>query len=311
MDVLSLVTNRYAPFYVNQSATLEQKEITLTHISPRQQNPDYREQQDISRSMIDYAVMHPQIVRESLNRYDLIHANNGKTAPFALAQHKRPIVLSLWGSDLSGKYGQVTKLCAKLCDEVIVMSEEMNDELDREAHVIPHGINMDTFEPMPKESAQEALGWDHDSKHVLFPYYPGRDVKNYPLAEQIVAQVRPELSAKIELHAIYNIDHDQMPVYMSASDALLLTSKREGFPNSVKEAMACNLPIVSTDVGGLRDRLSKVSNSYVGTSEAELVEYLTRVLQSGQRSDGRQHAADLSLKQMADNIISVYEKALS
>jgi glycosyltransferase involved in cell wall biosynthesis len=310
MNVLSLVTNRYACFYVEQSMELNKNGVTLTHISPRQQTPDHGEQQDICRSVFDYATMYPNILRESLKKYDIVHANNGKTAPFALAQHNRPIVLSLWGSDLAGKYGRMTKLCAKLCDEVIVMSKEMNNKLDADAHVIPHGINMNKFAPMPKISAQEEIGWDSSSKHVLFPYYPGRKLKNFPLAEQVVEQVQSRVSEPIELHAVYNIDHDRMPIYMNASDALLLTSKREGFPNSVKEAMACNLPVVSTDVGGVRNRLSKVSNSYVGTSDAELVESLTNVIKSEQRSDGRIHASDLSLEQMANDILDVYKKAV-
>lgn len=311
MDVLSLVTNRFAPFYVKQSTYLEKKNVSLTHLSPKQQSADHREQQDISRSIVDYAAMYPQILQESLNDYDVIHANNGKTAPFALAQQNRPVVLSLWGSDLAGRYRRITKLCAKLCDEVIVMSEEMADELNRDVHVIPHGVDMDTFRPMSEKSTQEELGWDSDAKHVLFPYYPGRDVKNFPLAEEVVEQVQAEFPEPIELHAVYDIDHDRMPIYMNASNALLLTSKREGFPNSVKEAMACNLPVVSTDVGGVTERLSEISNSYVGTSEEELVDYLIRVLKSGQRSDGRQHTDDLSLDQMADDILSVYRKALT
>lgn len=83
---------------------------------------------------------------------------------------------------------------------------------------------------------------------------------------------------------------------MNAADALLLTSQREGSPKSIKEAVACNLPVVSTDVGGRRNRLSDVSNSYLSATEQEYVEHLSGVIKSDQRCDGRNHMADLGFQ---------------
>ncbi|MDJ1434188.1 glycosyltransferase [Halostagnicola sp. A-GB9-2] len=79
-----------------------------------------------------------------------------------------------------------------------------------------------------------------------FPYDPSRTVKNHPLAEEVVDQVKEETSKSAELQVVYGVDHEDVPLYINAADALLLTSHREGFLNSVKEAMACNLPVVST-----------------------------------------------------------------
>ena len=93
---------------------------------------------------------------------------------------------------------------------------------------------------------------------------------------------------------------------MNAADALLLTSKLEGSPNTVKEAMACNLPVVSTDVGDVRTRLENVTPSAVCTSEAELVDRLVEVLETGERSNGRTHVETVSWDRMADEIIQVY-----
>jgi teichuronic acid biosynthesis glycosyltransferase TuaC len=304
MRVLNLVTTP-RPFFRAQCRVLEERGVYLETL----QVPG-RKDLDDSRSIANYVQFVSPVIRKTFSDFDIIHANFGLTAPFAFLQPHRPVVLSLWGSDLSGKYGAVTKCCAKLCDEVIVMSEEMKTKLGQDAHVIPHGIDMKQFKPMPQTESQRAVGWDSERAHVLFPYDPSREVKNYPLANRVVEAAREEISLGIELHAVYGVDHADVTQYMNAADALLLTSQREGFPNSVKEAMACNLPVVSTDVGGVRERLSDVRNSYVCENESELSDRLTTVLQRRERSNGREHIQDLSLDQMGEQIIEVYEQAI-
>ena len=310
MRVLSIVTNRHATFYEKQTESLEKRGIEITHVYPPTQSSDHEERQEIERTKLEYARLYAKTLRKSTGEYDLIHANYGLTAPFALAQPKRPVVLSLWGSDLAGRLGTVSKHCAKYCDESIVMSDEMRQQLDMNTHVIPHGIDMEQFSPRNQLHAQKDLEWDSDSKHVLFPYDPTRNVKNYALAEQVVEQVQEEFVKPVELQVVYGVDHDDMPLYVNAADCLLLTSRREGFPNSVKEAMACNLPVVSTDVGGVRKWIEPVENSFVGTSKEDLADALTTVIRRGERSNGRAHAGNLSLDAMATDIIEVYNKAL-
>jgi len=79
------------------------------------------------------------------------------------------------------------------------------------------------------------------AKHVLFLYDPRREVKNYPLAERVVDRVNDEFTEQIELQVPFPIDHEMVPMYMNAADVLLMTSRREGSPNTIKEALACNL----------------------------------------------------------------------
>lgn len=74
--------------------------------------------------------------------------------------------------------------------------------------------------------------------------------------------------------------------------------------------MACNLPVVSTDVGDVRDRLGPVSNSYVCSDDSELVDALLSVLESGGRSDGREHVEDVRLERMGERIVAIYESLL-
>ncbi len=254
--------------------------------------------------------MYPTVFRKSFSDYDLVHANFGLTAPFAIAQPNRPIVLTLWGSDLSGEYGLFVKHCTKYCQEVIVRSEEMRDELSGDVHIIPSGIDMEQFRPCPQTNAQQSVGWDSSTKHVLFPYHPSRSVKNYPLAERVVKAVNKRHSERVHLQTVYDVNHDEVPTYMNAADALLLTSNREGSPNTVKEAMACNTPVVSTDVGDVGERLSGVKQSAVCQNGSELIESLLEILETGEPSDGRANVQDMSLERMGKRIIKLYEQAI-
>ncbi|MEA5389567.1 glycosyltransferase [Haloarculaceae archaeon H-GB11] len=249
---------RDATFYLNQVRALEDVGVNCETLSV----PGSTIGTDAAdnRSPVDYLRFFPQVFDEASTEYDVVHANYGLTAPHALAQSSCPVVLTLWGSDLFGEFGWLSKLCARRADAVIVMSEEMDRELPCESTVIPHGVDFEQFAPVPQERAQKQLGWDSDAHHVLFPSPIAREEKDFPRSERVVDAARSRLDADIELQTPNGeIPHGEMPVWMNAADVLLLTSKREGFPNTVKEALACNLPVVSTDVGVSR-RSSTTSN---------------------------------------------------
>ncbi|MFB6180087.1 MAG: glycosyltransferase family 4 protein [Halorientalis sp.] len=312
MQVLSVVANSDAQFYKYQQAKLAARGIETTTLSVPGKNTKESVLSDANetRSVVDYVRFVPDVLRHSFGEYDLIHANFGLTTPAAIAQPNLPVVVSLWGTDLYGPYGWVTKSSLAFVDEIIVMSEQMAADLDRDCHVIPHGVDLDLFSPEPQSNAQDALGWSQEKKHVLFPYPPRREVKNYPRAKRVVDQARARVDGSIELHTLSGIAHDEMSQYMNAADVLLLTSNREGSPNTVKEALACNLPVVATNVGDVAERLDGVSYSRVGQSEAELVDGLCRALAADERSNGRQAAAAVSLDAMAEEICAVFESAL-
>ena len=300
LSALQLVTTP-RPFFAEQLRALERCGIDSTTLSVPGTSG--------KRSVTDFLRYYPEVLRRGLRsgEWDVVHANFGLVGPHALVQPSRPVVLSLWGTDLMGKYGAVSRWCAKRCDAVVVMSEEMAAELDTDCHVIPHGIDLERFAPRPRRDARTDLGWSHDAKHVLFPYAPDRDVKDYPRAERVVAEVQRRTSTPVRLHAVNGVAHEEIPTYMNAADVLLLTSRREGSPNSIKEALACNLPIVATDVGDVPEHLENVYPSYICTDDDDLASALDTVFDLDARSNGRETVADASLKRMGERLREVYE----
>ncbi|WP_049923629.1 glycosyltransferase [Halopiger djelfimassiliensis] len=305
MHVLTLTTNADAPFMTEQMRALERRGVSFSTLSVAGEIDGAS-----SRSPTAYLRYFPEVIREAGNGYDLIHAHYGLTGPMALAQVRKPVVLSLWGSDVYGPVEPISRACVPLCDEVVVMSERMRETIGRDCAVIPDGVDLEKFRPEPRDRARERVGWDDDALHVLFPYHPDREVKNYPRARRVVNAVNGLLDRPVRLRTVYDVDHDAVPDYMNAADALLLTSHSEGSPNSVKEALACNLPVVAVDVGDVRERLAGVEPSRVGTTDEELIDGLRAVLERGDRSNGRDAAAEVSVDRTAARLLEVYERAV-
>lgn len=310
LSVLNLVPSPDSGFYRTQVEALAHLNVegeTLP-VPGRTDETD----PDENRSALDYLRFFPRARGTVEDDHDVVHANYGLTAPHALAQRSAPVVLSLWGTDVYGPFGWLSKACAPLCDAVVVMSEDMGEQLPCDYTVIPHGVDLDVFQPEPQEFAQSALGWDGDTHHVLFPAPTNRAEKDFPRAERVVEAARERLDAPVRLETPNGtVPHDQMPVLMNAADTLLLTSTHEGSPNVVKEALACNLPVVSTDVGDVAERLDGVSPSAVGTSDAELTDALVTVLDRGERSDGREAVADLSVERTTERLRAVYDRVVA
>ena len=303
VEVLSLVTNEDAPFFRDQLRGLERLGVSCT-VVPVPTNSSTR------RSVADYAKFYGAVLSRIPDSVDLVHANYGLTAPAALAQPHRPVVLSLWGSDLMGEFSELSRWCANRCSEVIVMSDGMATLLDRESHVIPHGVDLDRFAPRSPAEARAELGWPAERPTVLFPYDPDRAVKNVDLAEAVVDVASQRLGESVSLEVVDGLPHDRMPTYMNAADALLLTSDREGSPNVVKEALACNCPVIATDVGDVSERVAGLDYSTVGHEPATLVEALVDVLANRPVREGRSAVESLSLDRTCRRILDVYDTAL-
>ena len=332
MKVLAVVTSSNSTFFDQQISRLRQKGIEYTVVSATDNvvatgEIDQYEEGSWYKPKFGHTVpyyiyssskFYPKILREVVsNDFDLIHAQSGLTAPFVLAQPNRPIIMELRGSDLmgdylNGHYPNFLKRTSSFYDEIIVRNQDMKDEISDRAHIIPSGVDLCKFSPMDQSLAQNEVGWNQSEKHMLFPYAANRrQRKNFELASNVYELVDDNLDMEINLHTLGDVPHEKVSTYLNATDLMILTSKLEGSPNTVKEAMACNTPVVSTDVGDVKERLNNVYNSFVGNDCRELVNYCVRVLGSEDRSNGRDHINEVSLENTTNKIVNVYESALN
>jgi glycosyltransferase involved in cell wall biosynthesis len=195
--------------------------------------------------------------------FDIVHAHYSLSGYVASLSGARPLVVSLMGSDVwKGMLGKgIMKLFNRFFwDMLIVKSESMKKKIDtKNSHVIPNGVNFDVFQPIDKENAKKKVGFNYN-KHIIFVANPERREKNYQLAFKAFKLLN---DPDVELNVVSGVGYKDIPYYYYAADVLLLNSLWEGSPNVVKEAMACNLPIVLTDVGDVKEVIGDTEGCHV------------------------------------------------
>lgn len=256
--------------------------------------------------------------------YDIVHAHYGLSGIPALMQTGYPVVVTFHGSDLFGftgtnnKYtvfGKVVSLISRcvayVATQNIVVADVLKKKIwPRSAITIPMGVDLSLFKPMPTLNARKYLGLPENKKLVLFAANPKNLIKRYDIACGSV-EILKKADLDVDLYPLYNAPHNQVPLYMNACDALIMTSMHEASPCIIKEAMACNLPIVSVNVGDVAERIAGVNGCYLcERTPSDLAEKLCLALDNGRLSNGRNKIAELSLQNIATRIIAVYHNIL-
>ena len=243
--------------------------------------------------------------------YDLAHVHFGYNGVPAALQSNIPFVVSFCGTDLaSRKLRPISKWVSRRAAACIVKSAEMQNHLDVPSHVIPNGIDTDQFRPTSRLRARQQLGLPEKGKLALFVSNPERPEKRFELADRAIKTVQSR-GLGIDPLVVHNKPHSDLPTYMNAADLLLLTSSREGSPNTVKEAMACNLPIVSTDVGDVREVIGGTDNCVLADASPEdIARGIESVLETPRRTNGRDAIADLSSLAVGRRVLDIYNNVL-
>jgi glycosyltransferase involved in cell wall biosynthesis len=197
--------------------------------------------------------------------FDVVHAHYGLTAWPALAAPARVRAVTLHGTDLHHwRTRPITLAALRAYDLVGAVGESLRAEIPRWATrrptaLLPCGVDVLRFRPIPRAQARAALGLDADRPHLLFPSDPRRAEKRYDLARTLAGDTR--------LLTLVDVDPSRVPLWVNAANAELVPSDREGFGLAVLEALACEVPVLATPVGIASDALAGLSGTHCGPFE--------------------------------------------
>jgi glycosyltransferase involved in cell wall biosynthesis len=309
-------TPHASPFIKTQVDSLMAAGLTVEVIHPKPGRP----------VPVRYASAAIQVFLKTLTgHFDIVHGHYGLWCLVARLQWTTPVVASFLGSDLNGSVtfsGGVHKqawfvahisrwLCLAV-DAIIVKSERMKKvAAGKRIFVIPNGVDFALFRPIPRVEARASLGWEQDRLYVLFGNNPRDPNKNFALAQAAIERLCAR-GVIAELVVANGLPHAQVVQYINASNVLILPSFSEGSPNIVKEAMACNVPVVATDVGDVSQIIGHTKGCKICPRDPDAFAIaLEEALQLKEPTTGRTDIAHLECSVVAEQVIAVYNEVTS
>ncbi len=244
-------------------------------------------------------------------RFDVVHAHFGLTMWPSLAVPATVRAVTLHGTDLVHPRSRAISLAGlRLMDLPATVSAPLAALVPSWASrgpvsVLPCGVDVDRFRPIPRVEARSALGLDAEREFLLFAADPSRPEKRY---DRAVA-----LAGDTPLLSLGSVDPEEVPLWVNAANAVLVTSERESFGLAVLEALACDVPVLATPTGVAAEVLSGVLGAYCGPFDldrwrAELAPHLEA---ADPRVAGRERAEGYSAVRMAERVVTAWERALA
>ncbi|MBI4646591.1 MAG: glycosyltransferase family 4 protein [Bacteroidia bacterium] len=257
------------------------------------------------------------------DKYNLIHAHYGLCGIISyLAKKREKLIVSFMGDDIlgtnksDGSYTYIGKLLVKInigfakkrYDYVIMKTIQMKNKshINEKVAVIPNGVDIETFYPIIMEEARKSLNLPENKKIIIFVANPTSPVKNFSLLKNAVKFLN---NPKIQIITLTNVSQATLNLFYNAANVLVLTSFHEGSPNVIKEAMACNCPIVSTDVGDVKQLISGIEGCYISSyNHVDLANKINLAISFSKRTQGRNYLIKLGLdsKTIAKKITEIY-----
>jgi glycosyltransferase involved in cell wall biosynthesis len=243
--------------------------------------------------------------------YDLVHAHYGLPGWCAQLAGASPLIVTFHGTDVRhGIVGPMSRRLARRVDLVAAVSRALFAPEDGRrglppvpgSAVLPCGPDLGRFAPTPRAEARQALGLDPGGRYLFFPANPGRPEKRHDRAGEVAATCGAELLTGGA------IEPERMPLWLNAANAVLVPSDYEGFGLAAVEALACEVPVLSTPVGIAPYALGGIAGCLcapfdAGTWAAAASPHLDA---EDPRVAGAARAASLSAARMAERVIEAY-----
>lgn len=247
--------------------------------------------------------------------FDIVHVHYGLTAWSALLAGARPLVVSFHGTDVRHPVvGPLSRRLAWRADLVAAVSRALFEpEDDRPglppvpgSAVLPCGPDLGRFRPLPRADARRELGLDPDGRYLLFPANPERREKRADRAAELAEACGAALLTG------GSIEPDRMPLWVNAANAVLVTSDYEGFGLACVEALACDVPVLSTPVGVAPFALAGIAGIFCGPFDLATWRDAARphLDSPDPRVAGTERAASLSAARMAERTIVAYRETI-
>jgi teichuronic acid biosynthesis glycosyltransferase TuaC len=245
-------------------------------------------------------------------RFDVVHAHFGLTAVPALAVRHATRVVTLHGTDLRHpRSRRITRAVLPRYDLVAAVSPELAAEIPgagtrRRVAVLPCGVALDRFRPIPRPEARERLGLDPAGRYLLFPSDPSRPEKRHDRARALAE------AAGATLLTYDSTPPRDVPLLINAANAVVVTSEREGFGLAALEALACDVPVLATNVGIAPLALKGVKGTLVAPFALDrwLAAVKPHLDAPDSRVDGRARAALFDSNRMAMRVFEAYRALL-
>ncbi len=257
-----------APFVVRQFNKLVENNINVDIVHVRGAG-------NLLRYIKNWRKVH-KILRSG--KYNLVHAQWGQSALSAIPSGL-PLIVTYRGDDIEGiinskgKHGInsyilqfIGRVVSLISDHNIVVSSHMINKLwsrNTPVSIIPSGIDFSKIPSISKAEAKIKWNFPSDKKVVIFPNDKLKVRKRFDLVEKAIELLPPEYRSKVELKVVYGFKQHEILEQMIASDFLVFASIHEGSPNVVKEAIACNLPIISVNVADVKERILGIGGCFL------------------------------------------------
>lgn len=252
------------------------------------------------------------------HKFDLIHCHHAFSALSLIISQlyrQNKVLVSYQNDPLNENGNYLFRFILKKVDCIILKNNSILID-NKKILYQPNGVNINLFNILEKNKCKTILNLNENKRYILFVSSNFiRQQKRYDKFCEVLNILKNKYRlTDIEELLLINTNRHIVPYFFNAASLHLLTSDYEGSPNSVKEAMACNTPVVSTNVGNVVELLEDVNGSYVAytNSVEELAELAFKALENPFNNNGRQVLIEkkLDIDSVANNIISIYKKIL-